>query len=81
MHWLFDPPAQVLEDFRHGASLEYSNDKWVAFGWPQRIAQQCEVTAGLLKQSRGLFQEEVGNFIAQHLRNEVSQPVLLSKLA
>lgn len=39
--------------------LEHSNDKWVAFAWPQRIAQQCEDTEGLLKQSRGLFQEEV----------------------
>ena len=39
--------------------MEHSNDKWVAFAWPQRIAQQCRDTEGLLKQSRGLFQEEV----------------------
>lgn len=51
--------SQVLEDFGHAVSSEHSNDKWVAFAWPQRIAQQCEDTAGLLKQSRGLFEEEV----------------------
>lgn len=40
-------------------TAEHSNDKWVAFAWPQRIAQQCEDTSGLLKQGRGLFLEEV----------------------
>lgn len=52
--------SQLLEDFSYAVPLEHSNDKWVAFAWPQRIAQQCEDTEALLKQSRGLFQEEVG---------------------
>lgn len=51
---------QVLGEFGHRVTTEHSNDKWVAFAWPQRIAQQCEDTAGLLRQSRGLFHEEVG---------------------
>lgn len=55
--------------------LEHSNDKWVAFAWPQRIAQQCEDTEGLLKQSRGLFQEEVS---ATHLPFETRNARLLS---
>lgn len=50
---------QLLEEFSYPVPLEHSNDKWVAFAWPQRIAQQCEDTEGLLKQSRALFQEEV----------------------
>ncbi|CAN0569729.1 unnamed protein product, partial [Laminaria digitata] len=50
---------QLLEEFHYPVPMEHSNDKWVAFAWPQRIAQQCRDTEGLLKQSRGLFQEEV----------------------
>ncbi|CAM9640348.1 unnamed protein product, partial [Ectocarpus fasciculatus] len=50
---------ELLEEFSYAVPLEHSNDKWVAFAWPQRIAQQCEDTEALLKQSRGLFQEEM----------------------
>ncbi|CBJ31041.1 dynein heavy chain [Ectocarpus siliculosus] len=50
---------ELLEEFSYTVPLEHSNDKWVAFAWPQRIAQQCEDTEALLKQSRGLFQEEM----------------------
>lgn len=60
---------QVLEEFGHAVPAEHSNDKWVAFAWPQRIAQQCEDTAGLLKQSRSLFQEEVGEIEPASLKS------------
>lgn len=63
-------PTQLLEEFSYAVPLEHSNDKWVAFAWPQRIAQQCEDTEALLKQSRGLFQEEVGAKL--HVMKKVS---------
>ncbi|CAM9286674.1 unnamed protein product, partial [Phaeothamnion confervicola] len=53
--------SAMLEDFGCQVPLNQSNQKWLAFGWPQRIQQQCEDTTALLRQSRAHFREEMSS--------------------